>query len=160
MEESFGKRWSDKEAAIGVPSELRADMVSFGGLLLPCEAAPFLSFDKALGKKRIFEVYGSSWEWSDKDKERLSPYIMIGSDGSGNPICQRNTDEAVVLIDHEDGFNSISFVNSGVQQLQESLLAYFGERDAVRFLSEMQKIDPKAIEPESFWSIEAKAIGE
>ena len=159
MEESFEKRWSDKEAALGVPPDIRANMLSFGGLLLPSEAAPFLSFDKAEDVKRIFEVYGSSWEWSDKDKERLSPYIMIGSDGSGNPICQRNTDKAVVLIDHDDGFNSVSFVNSGVQQLQESLLAYFGERDAERFLSEMQKIDPKAIEPESFWSIEAKVIG-
>ena len=160
MANTFESRWADKENAIGVPNDIRAEMVTYGDALLPSEAAPFLSFSDSSGQKHIFEIFGFAEQWIDTERERLSEYIVLGSDGSGNPICERKSDKVIVLVDHEDGFKTVQFVNSSVQQLQESLLAYFGENDQELFLSVMRKLDPKAIEPETFWYFEAKGIGD
>lgn len=160
MANFFESRWAEKECDLGVPTDIRVEMVAFKDVLLPSEAAPFLSFGDASGQKHIFEIFGFPEQWSDTERERLSEYVVLGSDGSGNPICERDSDKAIVLVDHDDGFNTVQFVNSSVQQLQESLLAYFGERDQALFRSVMLQIDPKAIEPESFWYFEANGIGE
>ena len=61
MAKSFDSRWADKEIAIGVPAEIRAEMIAFGDALLPSEAAPFLSFTDASAGRRFWEsVYMGS----------------------------------------------------------------------------------------------------
>ena len=58
---------------------------------------------------------------------------------------------AVVLLDHEDRFRTRQFVNSGVSQLAECLLAYVGEQQPERFRSAVRAIDPPALAERSFW---------
>ena len=83
---------------------------------------------------------------------------MIGSDGAGNPICVEQGTGAVVLLDHEDRFLTRQFVNSGVSQLAECLLAYMGERDPERFRGVVRAIDPAALAERSFWWHEAAGL--
>lgn len=158
--DSFQNRWAEKELRLGMPDELRAEMIAFEGVLLPSEASPFLTFGDANGRKYIFDIFGAPEQWNTAERERLSDYIVIGADGSGNPICQRESDKAIVLVDHDDGFRTVEFVNSSVQQLQQSLLAYFGETDPDKFNSAMREIDANAIAKEAFWYFAAKEIGE
>jgi hypothetical protein len=63
----------------------------------------------------------------------------------GNPICIEQGTGAVVLLDHEDWFHTRQFLNSSVRQLAECLLAYMGEKNAARFRSAVQAIDPAAL---------------
>lgn len=84
---------------------------------------------------------------------------MIGSDGAGNPLCVEAPSGAVVLLDHEDRFHTRQYVNSGVGQLAECLLAFTGERDPDRFRAAARAIDPPAMAERSFWWQEAAGLG-
>ncbi len=51
-------------------------------------------------------------------------YRILGSDGSGNPICiDEEHRSSVVVLEHDGGFR-VQFMNSSVPQLAECLLAY------------------------------------
>jgi hypothetical protein len=93
---------------------------------LPQNAAPYLSFDDlARGLRRIYEVYGPQADWSAHERERLKPYLILGSDGSGNPIClDLANGDRIVWLDHERRFAITQFINSSVGQLAECLLVY------------------------------------
>jgi hypothetical protein len=133
-------------------------MVACGPDLLPAEAAPCLTFDRATRPVPLWEVFGSPAQWSAAERERLAPYRVIGSDGAGNPICVEQDTGAVVLLDHEDRFLTRQFVNSGVRHLAECLLAYLGERQPDRFRVAVQAIDPEALAERSFWWHEAAGL--
>ncbi len=45
---------------------------------------------------------------------------MLGSDGSGNPICIDN-EGRVLIVDHETGFTEAQMVNSSLVHLVESV---------------------------------------
>jgi len=83
---------------------------------------------------------------------------MIGSDGSGNPICVEQTSGVVVLLDHEDWFRTRQFVNSSVRQLGECLLVYMGEQQQDRFRSAVWGMDATALAEGSFWWHEAACL--
>jgi hypothetical protein len=141
---------------------------------LPESAVPSLRLDGiSEGLKPIYEVYGRPQDWSDDEKQRLSPYLLLGDDEGGNPICiDLPNNERVVWVDHEDYFHASRFINSSVSQLAECVLVFaefilkyqqeFGE-DADVFDGEvpismiedltqqMQRIDPPAIENGAFW---------
>ena len=157
MGDSYAERWRSKELALGF-DDTGIEMTACGEWVLPSAAAPFLSFDKATRPRPIWEVFGIPAQWSAEERERLAPYRMIGSDGAGNPICV-GADGAVWLLDHEDRFRTRQFVNSGVGQLAECLLAYFGERDPERFRTAVVKIDPPALAERAFWWHEAAVLG-
>jgi hypothetical protein len=135
-------------------------MIACGGDWLPADAAPFLSFKQAAAPAPLWEVWGSPADWSAADRERLAPYRMIGSDGSGNPMCFEHETGAVVLLDHENEFRSRQFVNSSVGQLAECLLAYMGEREPELFTRAVQGIDAAALADGSFWWYEAAGVGD
>jgi hypothetical protein len=63
-----------------------------------------------------------------------------------------------VLLDHEDRFRTRQFVNSGVGQLAECLLAYMGEQDPEQFRASVRGIDPSAMAERSFWWHEADGL--
>jgi hypothetical protein len=153
--EEFLARWELKERECG-PEAISARMIPFGSAFLPNSAAPYLSFDAAANPAKIYDVYGASADWTDEDRVRLDSYLMIGTDGAGNPICWDG--RAVVLLDHEDRFRTVQFVNSSVSQLCECLLAYMCEVDASRFRSAVGLVDAAALQHKSFWWHEAAAL--
>ena len=173
-------KWNDgHDELVAVPEtalsdlKLTADCKAFlieAGL--PQEAAPFLSFDAA-GSGRLESVadaYGLGPE--------LRKYIMIGSDGAGNPICLDLADSAaIVCLDHEAGFLPIR-MNRSVSQLAEVLLAY---RQMVRDTStrngddafldgniprdlrdrleaDLRQIDSECLQTDRFWANELQTI--
>jgi len=148
---SLSERWAAKMKSCGFPD---APMVRCGSDSLPAEAAPCLDFAQASNPAPIWEVFGGL---SAADQKRLAPYRMIGSDGAGNPICL--ADGAVVLLDHENNFGTVQFVNTSVAKLGECLLAYMGEQDAERFRTAVRNIDPPAMDEGSFWFAESAGIG-
>jgi hypothetical protein len=77
--------------------------------------------------------------------------------GAGNPICV-DGEATIWLLDHEDWFTTRQFVNSGIRELAECLLAYLGERDAGRFRRAVAEIDPRALMEGAFWWHEAAGL--
>jgi hypothetical protein len=164
--------------AFKLPPEAKRFLLEAG---LPKSAAPCLSLDQlAAGKHRIWEIWGSPKDWAEPARQRLAPYCQIGSDDdSGNPIC---LDEArggqVWLLEHEDDFRSLEFMNSSVPQLAEFLLLYeqfvgkiqsehgedaflegrfpAGSLDLLR--NELQAADEPALGKRTFWSRELASL--
>ena len=156
---SFKKRWAAKERALGFEN-IAAKLVACGDADLPNEAAPCLSFKDAELMPAIWEVLGPADPWTAKDKNRLEKYRIIGADGAGNPMCVETGSGEIWLLDHEDQFRTTQFVNSGISQLAECLLAYMGEKDPATFLAAIKELDPPAVRKGSFWFQEAVSIGE
>lgn len=142
---------------------------------LPAEAAPFVAFG-AVG--RLWEV----WDFADQvdfARELFADYIHIGSDEAGSPFClDESNGGIVVLLDQDLGFQAVTFVNSSVQQLAESLLIYkvaLIEAERLRAESseteqeifegiaewveqEIMRIDSRAMGQECFWRQEVDIL--
>lgn len=157
MGESYADRWKRKERELGW-ADTEIEMVGAGEWVLPRDAAPCLAFRDAARPRPIWEVFGIPAQWSAEEREQLAPYRVIGSDGAGNPICVEAASGVVWLLDHEDQFRSHQFVNTGVPQLAECLLAFCGERSPERFRSAVRSIDPPALAEQSFWWHEAACL--
>ena len=88
----------------------------------PYQSAPFLSFVKDSEHitqtiNRLSDLYELS---SDFDK-----YIVIGSDGGGNPIViNTSKNDRIELLDHEQEFELLDLMNVNVFALSESLIEY------------------------------------
>ncbi len=154
--EDFVTRWERKERELGLEA-ISARMIPFGNNFLPDSAAPCLSFDAAANPVHVFDAFGTADDWTEKERERLKDYLMIGADGAGNPICVDGIG-AVVLLDHEKKFETRQFVNSSVSQLCGCLLAYMCESSASRFRSEVELMDAAALQDNSFWWHEAAGL--
>jgi hypothetical protein len=109
MSERFSERWAQRERECGF-DEIASGMVAFGADTLPLSAAPCLDFHAAQTPKPVFEVFGAISDWSEEDQSRLKRFVVIGSDGAGNPICLDKPTGKVILLDHEDKFRSVQFV--------------------------------------------------
>lgn len=87
---------------------------------LPYSVAPFLSFTKDTptnGIDRLSKIYGLD--------NRYDKFIMIGTDGSGNPIAiDISKSENIVLLDHENEFCVIELINSSINNLGACLVHY------------------------------------
>jgi hypothetical protein len=157
MSETFADRWAIKERDCGLAA-IASEMVACGEWTLPRDAAPCLTFDRVGQMPLVSEAYGIPSHWSDADRTRLAPYRMIGFDGAGNPLCLEQGSGAIWLLDHEDRFRHRQFVNSGIPELAECLLAYMGKREPERFRSAVWAVDPPALDESSFWSQEASGL--
>jgi hypothetical protein len=133
---------------------------------LPDSAAPFLDFDSkhALQLPTLSSFLGEEGDTS-------THFRIIGFNGSGDPVCVDEAHAGQVVYSNHDDSMSVHFINSSIPQLAYSLLAFrqaveeivaAGGRDAFlekrvpidvidRFIGKMEKIDPKAIAPNSFW---------
>lgn len=184
--EEFVQRWNEPENLIR-PDEAQLQQYEVGEeakqfLLragLPASAAPFTSFlgEGQLG--RLWEVWGLDEEETAYAKDDFFNYLLIGSDGSGNPFCldQENND-IVVILDHDYGFQAVTFVNSSVAQLAECLLVYrhlmeqntqgndedsfpeaLSSNDLLAWVEkEFLRIDSRAMSRECFWRNELDAL--
>lgn len=143
---------------------------------LPSYAAPFLSFvndseDNYEGICRLTSQY-------DFLEEEYSGYIIIGSDGSGNPfVINTEENDQVEWLDHEDCFSS-RFVNTTIQEFASCLLTYnkfvnlvikengedaffnsdFTDEQYDWLKGEMIKIDTNAVLQEGFWNEELELL--
>jgi SUKH-4 immunity protein len=148
--------------SLRVPEAHRAFLIQPG---LPESAAPYLDF----GGKHHFGIPSVADLW--KAGEAFRRYRTIGANGFGDPIClDEEADGAVVYLNHDDGMRRC-FMNSNVQCLASSLLAF---REVVRetqqrggtgawlagkipsdvvdrFILRMDEIDPPAIKADTFW---------
>lgn len=89
----------------------------------PSAAAPSLSFN--------FEIYNSEYKTiaAYYSEHQLNPktnnYWIFGSDGSGNPICiDANSNDKILLLDHEQGFDPIQSINKNIVELAHCILEY------------------------------------
>ena len=149
-------------ATLRIPEAHRAFLIEPG---LPESAAPYLDF----GGKQYIQIPSAAELW--KAGEAFQRYRIIGANGFGDPIClDEESAGAVVYLNHDDEMNR-RFMNSTVDRLAFSLLAF---RDVVQetqrrggsdaylngqipgdlvdqFIVQMEEIDPPAIESEQFW---------
>jgi hypothetical protein len=148
--------------SLKIPEKQRAFLINPG---LPESAAPFLDF----GGKHCLEIP----RWADlwPSWPNFEHYRVIGFNGYGDPICvDEKSDGQIVYLNHESGMKR-EFINSSVNRLALSLLAFRNvihdvqERSgpdaylngqipndiADQFIIRMDEIDPEAIKPETFW---------
>ncbi len=139
---------------------------------LPDSAAPFLDFH-GHGTRRLQPASAAYSIGSEFERFRC-----IGTNDSGDPICiDSESNGAVVLLFHDDNFRVV-LMNSSVEQLAESLLAFrklvdatcelngedaFLDGDIPRHLieilsEELATIDPDCVLERSFWSTELKSL--
>jgi hypothetical protein len=104
-------------ADVRMPAEGRAFLLNVG---LPRSAAPYLDFRSPSGSP--LPTASEMWQLPDG----FSHYRVIGSNGSGDPICiDEDEDGAIVYLNHDNEFARV-FINSSVPQLAECLLAFRG----------------------------------
>lgn len=139
------------------PSDAARFLVEVG---LPRSCAPFLSFDDvARGPLSLVAHYGAH-QFSPADAARLAHFRVIGSDGSGNPLCLDTAhDGEIVMLDHEDGFRTRTFVASSVATLAEALLLVqtipYSE-----FAERLREFDPRGAEDAAFLPAEVGMLSE
>jgi hypothetical protein len=86
---------------------------------LPDSCAPMLSFDDCDNAtiptpNQVFNI----------DIDELNDYLMIGSNGSGDPICiDLNNENEIVYLNHDNDFERV-YMNSSVHQLTECVIRY------------------------------------
>jgi hypothetical protein len=86
---------------------------------LPDSCAPGLSFDECNDTtiptpNQVFNI----------DIGELNDYLMIGSNGSGDPVCiDLNNDNEIVYLNHDNDFERV-YINSSVHQLIECIIRY------------------------------------
>lgn len=182
--DEFKKRWGEPlvEVNENLISEVPLSEKDRSFLLnagFPEAAAPFLSFNLFnKGLKHIYEIWGGSSDYSDEEKIQLKPYLVIGSDGAGSPIAIDTLNECqIVNLDHDDWFNTITFINSSILQFAVFLLltkemikkahSELTEKELEEEIPHsyknevfdvMGKVDPSAMADGGFWKSEIGAL--
>lgn len=140
---------------------------------LPESAAPFLSFEEL----KSTPLASVSKEWGLP--EEYERYKIIGSNGSGDPVCiDINESSSIVYLNHDNYFKRV-FINSSIPQLAESLLlfrdfvhkvqkeygedAYLDNRipdNLIHWLyDELKKIDEYSVDLDGLWGDELSELG-
>ena len=106
---------SEAVRQLNIPQDAQDFLIERG---LPGDAAPFLSFSAPEGCR--FTSVAEMWNLGDY----FCPYLVIGSNGSGDPIAIASDGSGgVVYFNHDNRFERV-FMNSSVGQLAASLKAY------------------------------------
>ncbi len=138
---------ADCLAGLAMPQAAKDFLIRAG---LPRSAAPGLDFEDVESLPRLWSVYGLK-------KNTLKQYCIIGYDGAGNPLCiDEENAGRVVLLDHEDNFRTVQFVNSSVIQLAETLILANSPSPSQQLLLQIEKIDTPAAQEGCFWWHEAQ----
>jgi hypothetical protein len=145
----------------------------------PERSAPFLSFGLEHNDPnfKTLAEYSSQFQLEPNTKN----YWVFGSDGSGNPIIiDSNSNDEILLLDHEQGFVPIQKINRNVVELLQCLLEYknfielinsqFGEggffdsKFTLTHLDELKKrfeqINSKIFSESDFWNCEIELLYE
>jgi hypothetical protein len=90
----------------------------------------------------------------NEDQAHLRDLLHIGDDVGGNPLCiDMKQGDALILLDHEnEDWGVPIFVNSSLSQLYQFLLLWReSHSEASIDLEVFQRIDPPAMEPDTYW---------
>ena len=100
---------------------LQASTISYLEVGLPEDAAPYILFVN--NSNDLYEGVAKLEDQYDLDLEP-DKYIVIGSDGSGNPIAVNiKNNDTIEWLDHEDYFES-SYCNNSLASLLNFLIIY------------------------------------
>jgi hypothetical protein len=178
--EEFNRDWTDpgdtlipftRDSLEGI--ELSTSAIRFlVGAGLPDSAAPFLNFF-GLGSRRL-EPASDAYPLASE----FARYLCIGFNDAGDPICiDSKSNGEIVLLFHDDNFRVVR-LNSSVEKLAESLLAYrklvdetcaingedaFLDGDIPKHLidsiqSKLSEIDPESMNNGDFWPTEINSL--
>ncbi|MDM5155418.1 SUKH-4 family immunity protein [Bacillus sp. DX1.1] len=177
----FCDRWNEKKD--GPLNKLDGDMLQHTNLSidtrrflseagLPKSAAPFIEFDNPTElMQNVTRKFGMPIDFEF--------YWLIGSNGSGDPLCIDERTDKVVYLHHDNNYEEI-FINSSIHQFAESLLLFsklideaihlngefafleneIPESVRIWFENELKRIDSKALEKNTFWSEEIENLTE
>jgi len=125
---------------------------------LPRSCAPFLSFEAvARGPLQLVQYYGAH-QFRASDSTRLASFYVLGFDGAGNPLCLDSARRGeIVMLDHEDGFETRTLVASSVAALAEALLIIHTvpHQD---FVEHLRICDPPAADKAAFLPAEVAML--
>lgn len=127
---------------------------------LPSNCAPFIGFGDSGNPK--LEKLADVW---DLDSSFVNLFI-IGSDGSGDPICVENRSGKILTFNHDEDFEEI-FMNSSLHQLAEFLLLtregismIRAKYDSDAIWDESRATEIKKVYRDKFAKVDANAIGD
>jgi len=151
------------ESLLGVslPPDVKTFLTEAG---LPDEAAPFLNF-KPPKTGNLIRV-SDMWRLPQEFKH----YRVIGSNGSGDPVCIDEENGEIVYLNHDNEFQRVLMASS-IFKLSECLLAVRDFIDEAGGLSNpiiperieplvklLRSIDPAACEEDGFWPSECQGF--
>ena len=140
---------------------------------LPESCAPGLSFDNyneltIPTPNEVFKI----------DNDELNDFLMIGSNGSGDPVCidSKNENE-IVYLNHDNDFEKI-FMNSSAQKLAECIIRYsefnaslnarfennaflkrkFSDEEFSQVCSDFNQIDDRSLQENACWKQELDCL--
>ena len=140
---------------------------------LPKSCAPGLSFDKyhettIPTPNQVFKI----------DIDELNDYLMIGSNGSGDPVCiDLNNENEIVYLNHDNDFERV-YMNSSVQKMIECIIRYkdfhasldprfensvlvkrkFHDEEFFSLCNDFRTIDGKCLENDNCWNAELNEL--
>ncbi len=86
---------------------------------LPNQAAPCLNFNS-----NYLSNIPTVNEWFEINFEGLNDYVVIGSNGSGDPVCiDLKKGNEIVFLNHDNDFERI-FINSSIKKFANCLIVY------------------------------------
>lgn len=133
---------------------------------LPSDCEPCLAFDKFVDPRisTVNEVFGTN-------EKELDNYLMIGTNGSGDPVCidvaHKNE---IVYLNHDQGFERI-FINASILHFAQCLVKYqdfllsgesggkkFSDEELGKLRSYLKKTDKRSLAEGSFWNGELEYL--
>jgi hypothetical protein len=128
--EDFSNIWENDEDTLNTFTEKRLRGLSLKDETidylvksgLPKEAAPFLTFANATFEEFCcIDTLTNQFDFLEPEFEK---YVVIGSDGGGNPIViNKEINDRIEWLDHEDCFSSM-YMNESLNSLLEFLILY------------------------------------
>lgn len=97
--------------------DITKDAKEFFKIGLPQDAAPFLRFGPSSGAN----LQSAADEYNLDDD--FKPYIIMGFNAYGDPICLDINDGAIIYLNRDDDFGFV-FMNSSISQLVKFLVLF------------------------------------
>jgi len=149
---------------------LKPQTIDFLKIGLPKHVAPYISFKTGDKLSNSIETLNRIYDIQDE----FEKYVVIGADGSGNPIAINTTNnDTVEWLDHEDYFSS-SYFNSSIETMLSFFMIYedflktillengedavlnsnFTDEQFIDMKNKMLLVDAKAVNELGFWNEE------
>jgi hypothetical protein len=179
--QSIRKYWSDigetlytyKLPQLSNPMLLKETIEFLSECGLPNNVAPGISFDFWNS-----ETIPTPDQVLHIEFDGLEHYLMIGSNGSGDPVCiDLEINNEIVYLSHDNYFERV-FMNSSVSQLIQAIIRYqafhasldpkyindiftkrrFSDEEYVRLKADFLKIDHASMSDNSWWNGELEYL--
>jgi len=149
---------------------LKPQTIDFLKIGLPKHLAPYISFKTGYKPSNSIETLNRIYDIHDE----FEKYVVIGADGSGNPIAINTAnDDSVEWLDHEDYFAGTYF-NASIEAMLQFFLIYedfletirkengedaainsnFTDEQFMDMKNKMLFVDAKAVHEPGFWKEE------